>query len=324
MWLRPMAYSSEPALWITENGVQVLRHLARTFLWAAPLSLIAIKIYDRHLEYPAAPWQDALLSGFFGKIDDLSFWVVVAGLLSIINLMTATRCLGPYTGLDSLPLKRGEIRFAIRATLFTVSLYILAMYLTGGTFFSELLPQQRSAQILEGVLNLILIVAFQGFTIVAHATVRRCEGQIAAQPQGPLPQNLRDCAASILNAPTTIVIALCAGIFFFPLFKFFGGKAYDSFGYRWLNWTMFKPEPWKEVGNGLLAAAGVIVLMFWPFIPLSFQTWKRVRGRSKITFNWFIILLLVVLQTGIIAAIVVVIRELSSSTRDLYRLVRVD
>jgi hypothetical protein len=322
-WIRPLATPSSPSLWITQDGIDLLHRLSRICLWCVPPALIAIKILDRHYEYPDTSWSRVFFSGFFGKIDDISFWVMVAGVLSIVQLTAAAKRLGPYGSLDSADLTTGEIRFTLWMTLLTITLYILAMFLTGGTFFTKLPPGQRPAQVLEGVLNVVLIAVFQVFCLAARATIRRFEAKMSAQSVMPIQESLVDCAALILNAPMTILIALCAGFFFFPLVKFLGDVAYKRWNFGWLNWTMFRPEPWNEIRGGLWAATGVIIFMFWPLIPLFLRTRSRTKAHCKIKVDVFFLLLLVVLQTGVIATIILVLRELGSG-KPVHRIVQVE
>lgn len=298
--------SDNPVVWLPQNFFLEFYDYAKLLIWTIPVAFIAIKVLDRHLEFPGQDATWYIAAGFFGKIDDLSFWVLIAALLSTAGIMKAATLLPPLPPTISECIKQRELRFCGIATAIAIALYLLVMALTGGTFFNKLPPDHRHAQVLEGCLNVLLVIVFYWYFGVSLSVFRRFSKAVAATSGVPLSEELKRAGQLILNAPLTILTALCTSLAFFPLVKYLGEKSFMHFGYRWLNWTMFRPEPFSEVANGIVAALFMVALMFLPYLALYFSGSKILRQRCRISFNWTLLVLLFTLQAGPAAVAIVV------------------
>ena len=161
---------------LTSSGICFLSRVWFYVVLFVAAAFIFLKIWDRFLGGPTVDlkeWQDFALSGFLGKLDDVSFWTALVGLFSGSLVLSA--CLRVFHIKSEFPLvvTRFHLRLWLVFTLFGWAVYFFAIYMPSddkGTFFSILSPEKRWAQILEGLLNLWLI-AVAYFLAVVSATV---------------------------------------------------------------------------------------------------------------------------------------------------------
>jgi hypothetical protein len=303
---------STPALWLPERAFDHVDHLSKRLLMATPLIFIGLKILDEHLSGPNASrgWY-CIIAGFFAKIDNISFWVVIGGLLSARNAIKAWAQLPPLGKNDSVPVTSGDLRRTVVLALIIVSIYVAVMYPSNGTFFKPVPKQERPAQVLEGLTNCVLAGLFYFFLLAGQVVARRALYLVSVNDPAFTADNRKRCASLLANAPFCVFTAAIGGITFWPLVKYFGSLGYTHLGYAWLDWTAFKPNPWSEVVGGALGGIGLNVAYFLPWLTLFWDSKRILPPGCRLRINKFWITLIIALQGGILSLISSAIKDLT-------------
>jgi hypothetical protein len=296
-----------PAIWLPGESFRQFDVVSRWLLIIAPCLLLLLKTYDRWLSTsPSQQWYWYLASGCFGKIDDLSFWIVVAGLLAARNVIKAWASLPNLPPNISRCASVGDLRRLISIVGLIWAVYLAVMYKTNGTFFHDVGRAQRGAQVLEGLTNMALILLFYIYWLLGVITLRYSEDLGA---KGTNCKSLEEAAHLLANAPLTFLAATVAGFLLFPFVKWAGQGLYQQTGFSWLDWSMFAPQPLKEILGGFVGACLLVIMYFLPWFWFVPQAKKLLCGNCCFRINWLLFILLVIVQGGIPALIVLYYRE---------------
>jgi hypothetical protein len=303
-----------PALWLPERAFLHFDRLSKKLTIFIPTWFIFLKVFDYWLgTKPIHDWWWYAAAGLFAKIDDISFWIVVAGLLAARNVMKAWFSLPQLASGVSESATSGDLRRTAAFTIAVWMVYLGIMYPTNGTFFVPFPKEERAAQILEGLTNLGLASAFLVYFLLGIITLRRAS---ALKKAGFDCNRLLQCARLLANAPLSFVIAVVAGVFFFPAIQWGAQYLNSHTAVTWWNWAMFHPHPFKEVLGGAIGGCFLVVLYFLPWFWFIRPARRLLCDHCSLKINWFVLIPLIALQQGIPALLILLWREIKQSKGD--------
>jgi hypothetical protein len=306
--------SETAALLLPRKAFEHLNRLSLLLMWCIPPLFILIKIFDRLLsERVSHGWSWCIKSGFFSKIDDLSFWIIIAGLLATRNIMKARILLSSSTsgsGEVAETITSSELKSILWVIFAASGIYVAVRYPTHGTFFNPAIREQRAAQVLEGLMNLALVPPFYIYLMIGHLTLRRAERLIAEKNPKFTCAERKRCAELIGNAPCVMLFAALGGALLFPVIKWAGDFIFKKTHSTFWNWELFQPEPWSEVLFGWIGGVFIVFLYFLPWFVLIKPAGKILCDGCRFRFNWLWMVGLVLIQQAPTTMLIFILKEM--------------
>lgn len=253
---------------LTLDGLHLLTRFGNAAVLAIPLMFVLLKMLDRLLRDQGAPWWRAIVSGFFGKIDDLSFWVLLSGLLSVLMVCGALGQL--MTSRDPAetgwPIRRPDVLAWLAASVVATSAYLVGIYFTNGTFFIELPRPSRLAQVPEGLLNVLMIGVVYFYCVLGLQATRAVRVRLRAATAPPIATTTLVAAEYLLNISFSFILGALVPIIAILSAKWIGALLFEWTGCGIFNWSMFKPDPLSELMDSLAGVAFITAILFLPLL----------------------------------------------------------
>lgn len=274
---------------LTRDGLLLLIRLAKVTVCAVPLLFILLKMLDRLVRDQNTPWWRDIASGYFGKIDDLSFWVLVSGLLSVLMVCAALgQLLSSRDPTETgWPIRRFHVFAWLAVSLLAICGYLIGIYLTNGTFFIDLARPERIAQVPEGLLNVFMVCFIYFYCVLGIQAARAVCVRLRAVNAPPIEKSTLLAAEYLLNISFSFLLGALLAFLAVYCLQWLGALLYRWTGLGFFDWSMFKPNPLSELVDSLVAVAFITVifflplLAFFPMIRTALPSWVRMRLNLK-------------------------------------------
>lgn len=263
----------------TDADRTLFMRLAWIMLPCVPILFMLLKVLDRRLEYPPSESPDHGVSwywreGIFGKLDDISFWVLVAGLLAIVYISRAAMLLGKHIPdrVSQLEVSGRTLCWWLLMLLVAAGMYVLIMYPTKGTFFKGLPKQKMIAQVLEGLFNITMIGIAYAYFFLGNAAINTLDRYLKISNHTVQQHTSKDGNNPITEVATLLVntfwAVLLGGLLSIPVLT---TLAYFGITLASLN----------DVLGGISGAILITVLFFSPFGSFHYRLWKLLTGQVR-------------------------------------------
>ena len=286
---------SSNAITLSTHGIVLL---CRSWMWltlCTAFLLVGLKIWDRYLGGPNTYpyWWEFVLSGAYGKLDDISFWTALVGLFSGILITSSALELVSRRPKMELIFSRGECVLWVIFTFFGFALYFFAIGFPDekGTFLSVLPPVQRWAQVFEGLINLLLIgavyiLAVFGWKVSATVTkaIHVYADRTPPEAEKPAANSLLRVSSQFANLPFLFIPVLGMVVVTLILSRKLGQTLFAETKWPIFDFTKYQFDPLAGLRKEWPAALLTFVL-------LSLPLWvSRLRVRRPVwavtSFNW--------------------------------------